>query len=110
MHSAHIVLSVALSSLLVACGGGGDNACSAGFGALVGSATNCDSNAAANVAPVARTGPVQNVSIGTVVTLDGSTSTVANNQSLTYKWELTTKPAGSAATDRSRSTIFCPSM
>ena len=98
MYSAHVVLSVALSSLLVACGGGGVDSCSGGFGALVGSVTNCGSNAAANAAPVARTGPIQNVSIGTVVTLDGSTSTVANNQSLTYKWELTTKPVGSAAT------------
>ena len=93
----HVVLSLALSSLLVACGGGGDNACSGGFGALVGSVTNCGSNAEANVAPVAKTGPIQNVSIGTLVTLDGSASTDANNQSLTYKWELTSKPAGSAA-------------
>ena len=93
----HVVLSLALSSLLVACGGGGDNVCSGGFGALVGSVTNCGSNAEANVAPVAKTGPIQNVSIGTLVTLDGSASTDANNQSLTYKWELTSKPAGSAA-------------
>ena len=98
MNSTNLVLSVALSCLLVACGGGGSSGCSAGLGALVGSATNCGSNTEANVAPVAKTGPIQNVSVGTTVTLDGSGSTDSNNQSLTYKWELTSKPAGSTAT------------
>ena len=84
-----------MASLLVACGGGGDAACSAGFGALIGSSTNCGSNAA-NTAPVAKTGLVQNVSVGDV-TLDGSGSTDANNDTLTYKWEVTSIPSGSKA-------------
>jgi hypothetical protein len=37
------------------------------------------------------------VSVGTLVTLDGSGSTNSNNQTLTYKWELTSKPTGSTA-------------
>ena len=89
------IFSIGLASLLVACGGGGDAACSAGFGALIGSSTNCGSNAA-NTAPVAKTGLVQNVSVGDV-TLDGSGSTDANNDTLTYKWVLLAKPLGSAA-------------
>ena len=97
MKLVKIGLSAALSLLLAACGGGGDSGCSAGLGALVGSAANCGSTTVANVAPVAKTGPIQNVSVGTLVTLDGSGSTDANNQTLTYKWELTSKPTGSAA-------------
>ena len=97
MKSVNIALSVALSLLLVACGGGGDAGCSAGLGALVGSAANCGSTTVPNVAPIAKTGPIQNVSVGTLVTLDGSGSTNSNNQTLTYKWELTSKPTGSTA-------------
>lgn len=50
-----------------------------------------------NVAPVANAGTVQSVLAGAVVTLDGSTSSDANNDTLTYAWTLTTKPTGSAA-------------
>jgi hypothetical protein len=50
-----------------------------------------------NVAPVANAGTVQSVLTGAVVTLDGSTSSDANNDTLTYVWTLTTKPTGSAA-------------
>ncbi len=89
------IFSIGLAALLVACGGGGDAACSAGFGALIGSSTNCGSNSA-NTAPVAKTGLVQNVSVGDV-TLDGSGSTDANNDTLTYKWEVTAIPSGSKA-------------
>ena len=90
------IFSIGLASLLVACGGGGDAACSAGFGALIGSSTNCGSNSA-NTAPVAKTGLVQNVSVGDV-TLDGSGSTDANGDTLTYRWSMLTKPANSTAT------------
>ena len=53
--------------------------------------------ATANAAPVANAGSAQNVLTGTTVTLDGSASSDANNDSLTYSWTLTNKPAGSAA-------------
>ena len=52
----------------------------------------------ANSAPVANAGVAQNVVAGSVVTLDGSTSSDANGDSLTYAWTLTSKPAGSSAT------------
>ena len=53
--------------------------------------------AVANVAPVANAGPGQNVLIANVVTLDGSASSDANGDPLTFAWSLTSRPAGSAA-------------
>lgn len=51
----------------------------------------------ANATPVANAGVAQNVVAGGVVTLDGSTSSDANSDPLTYAWTLTSRPAGSAA-------------
>jgi len=51
----------------------------------------------ANVAPVANAGAAQNVTTGTLVTLDGSASSDANSDALTYAWTLTSKPEGSSA-------------
>lgn len=84
-------LSLAVLSLLVACGGGGDAGCSAGLGILVGAAA-CSKNDA----PVANAGVLQNVSAGALVRLDGSKSADPNNDSLTYKWTLEV-PAASKA-------------
>jgi hypothetical protein len=53
--------------------------------------------AASNAAPVARAGSAQSVVVGTVVTLDGSNSSDANGDLLTYNWTVTSKPNGSAA-------------
>ncbi len=53
--------------------------------------------AVGNVAPVANAGPTQNVNTGKVVTLDGSASTDANGDKLTYSWTLTAAPANSTA-------------
>jgi len=56
-----------------------------------------------NSAPVANAGPTQKVYLSLLnnsvtVTLDGTGSTDANSDTLTYKWTLTTRPAGSTAT------------
>jgi hypothetical protein len=56
------------------------------------------SAAVANVAPVAKAGTAQNVTTGSAITLDGSGSSDANGDTLTYAWTITSKPAGSAAT------------
>ena len=53
--------------------------------------------AVANVAPVANAGVAQNVVAGSAVTLDGSASSDANSDPLTFAWTLTSKPAGSTA-------------
>ena len=81
-----------LTPLLISCGGGGDNGCSAVLGLLPGAGCSTP-----NTAPVANAGVTQNVSTGSLVTLDGTGSRDANNQSLTYLWQMTAVPAGSLA-------------
>ena len=52
----------------------------------------------ANAVPVANAGYAQNVLSGSVVELDGSASSDANGDVLTFAWMLTEKPANSTAT------------
>jgi len=69
--------------LLLACGGGGGGTSGP---ALV-----------ANLPPVANAGIDQTVGVGVTVNLDGTASSDANNDSLTYSWVLTAQPTGSKA-------------
>lgn len=78
---------------LVACGGSGGG----------------DGNTADNIAPVAEAGPDQNVKTGALVTLNGSGSSDANGDTLTYSWSFTSKPAGSTAT-LSSSAVSAPTF
>lgn len=50
-----------------------------------------------NTAPVANIYQLEDVSSGTVVTLDGSGSSDADGDQLTYKWSIKSKPLGSNA-------------
>ena len=50
-----------------------------------------------NSVPVADAGPQQTVSTGTVVQLDGSGSSDADHDPLTFRWSILVRPAGSAA-------------
>ena len=85
------LILLALLPTLISCGGGGVN--SALLGILPSEATQTSPNAI----PVADAGLTQNVRVGSLVTLDGTASRDANNESLTYLWALTSKPVGSAA-------------
>src|SRR6185369_4668020 len=50
-----------------------------------------------NTAPVANAGSPQTVARGATVTLNGSGSSDVDNDTLTYAWTMTRKPAGSTA-------------
>jgi hypothetical protein len=66
-----------------------------------------------NIKPVADAGTSQSVNIGNTVTLDGSGSSDANGDTLTYSWTLTTVPTGSlsAITDpTAKVTTFVPDV
>lgn len=58
-----------------------------------------------NAAPIANAGTAQSVVAGSTVTLDGSTSTDANGDTLSYNWSLTSKPTGSTATLSSSTSV-----
>ncbi len=50
-----------------------------------------------NSKPVAQAGENQSVKVGALVTLNGSASSDADNDSLTYSWSIIVKPGGSTA-------------
>jgi hypothetical protein len=58
-----------------------------------------------NTAPVANAGANQNVATGATVTLDGSQSSDADHDPLTYKWSILNTPTGSAAVLASPNTV-----
>ncbi len=80
----------ALALILTGCGGG------SGGGCLLGSAL-CDNKTPANVAPIARSAAPQSVLLGQPVFFDGSASSDANGDALSYSWTWVSKPEGSLA-------------
>jgi hypothetical protein len=69
-----------------------------------------DGNTAANTAPVAEAGPIQNVSTEALVTLDGSGSTDADGNAFTYRWSFTTKPTSSSTATLSSAIVSNPTF
>lgn len=83
--SSRILSTLLLAMLLPACGGSG------GGGAVDNNAGN-DSPIVLNDPPSAVAGRDQDIAKGTQVSLDGSTSTDPDGDSLTYRWEQTYGP------------------
>lgn len=66
-----------------------------------------------NVSPKADAGPDQNVKVGDTVTLDGTKSRDEDGDPLTYRWELESRPDGSAAELQGADTVkptFVPDL
>jgi hypothetical protein len=80
-----IVQGVILLSLLSGCGGG---ASSDGISS---------DQSTENKVPISNAGPDQNISTNAVVILNGSASTDADGDTLSYQWSLTSMPTGSNA-------------
>ncbi|WP_228893994.1 PKD domain-containing protein [Pseudoduganella aquatica] len=83
MYAANIGIAIGLACALAGCGGG--------------QSASAPPPAPANIAPTASAGPAQAVGLGTTVKLDGSGSSDANGDALTFNWTLSAKPAGSSA-------------
>ena len=95
MKIQQLLTALACIPFLISCGGGGDSGCATGLGVLGG--VVCGGSSTPNTAPVANAGTIQNVSVGTLVTLNGSASRDVDNDPLTYKWVLSSKPDKSVA-------------
>jgi hypothetical protein len=79
------LLSIITTSLLTACGGGG--------GDSENLPVSLEPN---NTAPLVSAGEDMTVALGGVVTLDGSASSDADGDSLTYEWKVVSSPSSSA--------------
>ena len=77
-----------LLPFLTACGGGGGSSDS----------NNNNPPVTTNNAPIANAGSNQAATTGNTLTLDGTASSDADDDTLLYSWSLTSSPAGSSAT------------
>jgi uncharacterized delta-60 repeat protein len=84
--------AIALSAFTAGCGGSGGGG-----------------NSGGNTAPAANAGPDRNISTGSLVTLNGSGSTDADGNTLTYIWSFTSVPTDSAAA-LSSATVSTPTF
>lgn len=89
--SKSMLLSI-LFTLLCACGGGGGSSAPP-----AGAAVTAAPAIVLNAAPVANAGPDQSVSVESTAILDAGASSDANGDTLSFRWTLTSKPAGSVA-------------
>ena len=76
-----------VAAILIGCGGGGGGSDSGGGGSPIGT----------NSVPIARIVANTTFNTGTPTTLDGTSSTDADNDLLAYTWYIFSKPAGATA-------------
>lgn len=74
------------------------SACGSSGGSNFGDTDDSNSGGSTNTAPVASAGTDASVNIGTLVTLDGTASSDADGDTLSYSWQLTSQPQDSSAT------------
>ncbi len=83
LHLQQIIFYTLVLFLLLGCGGSSEQ--------------DPPPNETANAKPIAKAGEQQNISTGIVVTLNGSTSSDANGDTLSYQWAFTSMPTNSSA-------------
>ena len=91
------IAAVAAGLMLASCGGGGGSPGACPFGSPTSCIKSQTNSPPANALPIAVAGAVQPVEAGIAVTLDGSASSDADGDTLTYAWTLTSRPTGSTA-------------
>lgn len=89
--SKSILLSILLT-FLCACGGGNSSTVPTTNATVIAAAA-----VVPNAAPTANAGPDQSVSVESTTTLDGGASSDPNGDKLSFRWTLTSRPAGSMA-------------
>ncbi|MFM2186364.1 MAG: hypothetical protein RIR43_936 [Pseudomonadota bacterium] len=91
-----ILLLGACALSLAGCGGGGSGSCSSAALGSLGSLA-CSNAGSSNQSPVALITVPTSAPVGSPVVLDGSGSRDPDGQTLSFRWELVTRPVGSAA-------------
>lgn len=92
-------LSLLVASTLTACGGGGGKENST---PVVETPTN--------TAPVANAGEDKSFNVGEEVTLDGSNSSDADNDTLSYNWSIVNAPVSDLSLEQTMTPSFTPSV
>lgn len=87
----YIVSAITVGALFI-------TGCDGGGGGGGGGTSPTPTPTPTNHRPIANVGPDANVSTGSLITLNGTASSDADGDSLTYQWTITSKPSGSTAT------------
>ena len=105
-------LSLLVVSALTACGGGGSEETSTTpvVETPANTAPVANTPPVANTAPVANAGEDKNIYLGEQITLDGSSSSDADGDSLSYKWSITSAPSSSFTLEATANPSFTPSV
>lgn len=92
VKSSHVISTILLTSVLSACGGSSSTTESTT------QPITQPTTSTTNSVPVANAGADQNVTVGATIQLSANQSSDSDGDSLTYLWQLTSKPSDSSAT------------